>query len=121
MTARLKVDENLPDEIADLLLRNGYDAVTVADQGWRGMADSGLWQGIQAEDRWLITADKEFADLRRYPPGTHAGVILLRLAVEDRLEYLRLAQMVVDDVNLDEVSGAVIVANSRRVRVRRAP
>jgi predicted nuclease of predicted toxin-antitoxin system len=121
VAARFKIDENLPDDIADLLSALGLDAVTVADQGWRGMADSGIWQGIQAEDRWLVTADKAFADLRRYPPGTHAGVILLRLSEENRREYLRLAQMVVDDVNLDEVSGAVIVANGRSVRVRRAP
>jgi hypothetical protein len=41
--------------------------VTLADQGWRGMADGDLWQGIQDERRWLVTA-KEFAD----PPGTPA-------------------------------------------------
>jgi len=121
VVCRFKVDENLPDEIADLFGRYGHDAVTVADQGWRGMADRDLWQGIQDERRWLVTADKEFADLRNSPPGTHAGVILLRLAQANRHEYLRLAQRVVDDVNLDEVSGAVIVVNDRGIRVRRAP
>jgi hypothetical protein len=49
VAARVKIDENLPDDIADLLSALGLDAVTVADQGWRGMADSGIWQGIQAE------------------------------------------------------------------------
>jgi hypothetical protein len=28
--------------------------------------------------RWLITANKGFADLRQHPPGSHAGVILGR-------------------------------------------
>ena len=85
------------------------------------MAGRDLWRRIQEEGRWLVTADKELADTRYRPPGTHAGVILLRLGVENRREYLRLAQMVVDDVKLDEISGAVIVANGQSVRVRRAP
>src|SRR6202041_2207302 len=101
--------------IADLLTQYGYDAVTVADQGWRGMANSGLWQGIQAEGRWLVTADKEFADLRRFPPGTHAGVILLRPAPENRREYARLAQELVDRFNLDEIAGSVVVITKRGI------
>jgi len=58
MTARLKVDEDLPREIAELLNTHGYDAVTVRDQGWTGSADDDLWQRIQKEGRWLVTADK---------------------------------------------------------------
>ncbi len=33
---------------------------------------------VQAEGRFLVTADKGFADIRLYPPGTHGGVLLLR-------------------------------------------
>ena len=56
MSARLKVDENLPSEIAELMNRHGCDALTVADQGWRGMADDELWGRFQAEGRWLAKA-----------------------------------------------------------------
>jgi len=121
VAVKLKIDENLPDEIADLFARRGYDAVTVADQGWRGMADPELWQGIQDEGRWLVTADKELADRRHRPPGSHAGIILLRLWPENRREYLALAQRAIDDVNLDDAAGAVIVVTDRGLRIRRAP
>jgi len=118
--ARLKVDEDLPRALAEMLNVHGHDALTVRDQGWRGFADDELWQGIQAEQRWLVTADKEFADLRLYPPGTHAGVILLRSAGESRRDYLRLAEMALERVKLDEIGGAVVVVTQRGVRVRRA-
>jgi predicted nuclease of predicted toxin-antitoxin system len=121
VVARFKIDENLPDEIAELLGQHGHDAVTVADQGWEGLADSELWRGIQAEGRWLVTADKEFADLRRFPPGTHAGVILLRLVRQNRHDYSLLMETLLGHVELDELVGAVIVVNDRGVRVRRAP
>jgi predicted nuclease of predicted toxin-antitoxin system len=115
------VDENLPDEIAELLNDRGHDAVTVADQGWEGLADGELWRRIQAEGRWIVTADKEFADLRHRSAGTHAGVILMRADQEGLDQYLLLARMVVDSVNLEEITGAVIVVTTRGVRVRRAP
>ncbi len=65
MVVRLKVDENLPSEIAELLNGHGCDALMVSDQGWQGMVDDELWGRVQAEGRWLVTADKQFADLRR--------------------------------------------------------
>jgi predicted nuclease of predicted toxin-antitoxin system len=119
VAARLKVDEDLPPAIADLLTAHGYDAVTVGDQGWQGMPEDELWRRIQVEGRWLVTADKEFADLRRYPAGSHAGVVLLRSREESRRSYLEIAATAIDRVKLDEVPGSVIIATSRRVRVRR--
>ncbi len=121
MPARLKVDENLPREIAQLMQAHGHDAVTVLDQGWRGLPDDELWDRIQAERRWLVTADKEFANLRMYPPGTHVGVILLRSAAEGLDDYLDLADMALARVKFDDVPGAVVVVTRRGVRIRRAP
>ena len=120
MAVRLKVDENLPGDVADALVSHGYDAVTVGDQGWQGLNDDELWPRIQSEGRWLVTADKEFADLRRYPPGTHVGIILLRLSEESREDYSQLAESVVQRVKLDDIAGAVVVVNQRGVRIRRA-
>lgn len=118
---RVKVDEDLPRQIADMLRTQGHQAVSVLDQGWRGLADDVLWPRIQAEGRWLITADKGFADLRRHPPGTHAGVILLRPEVESRGAYAELAEAAFARLDLDHLAGAVIVVTNRGVRIRRVP
>ena len=120
MTARLKIDEDLPRQIAELAAARGYDAATVVGQGWQGVSDDDLWTRIQHEGRWLVTADKGFADLRQQPPGSHAGVILLRAAEESRRAYLELAALALDRLELDDLVGAVVVVTYRGVRVRRA-
>ncbi len=74
----VKLDGDLPGPAAQMLRQRGYDVVTVADQGMGGYKDALLWQAVQAEQRFLMTADKGFADIRLYAPGTHAGVLLLR-------------------------------------------
>ena len=120
MIAQVKIDEDLPRQIADLVAARGYDAATVMGQGWQGVSDDELWPRVQDEGRWLITADKGFADLRLHPAGSHAGVILLRAPEESRRAYLELAAIAVDRLKLDELAGAVVVVTYRGVRIRRA-
>ena len=104
MSLQVKVDEDLPRQIADLLIASGHDAATVVEQGWQGLSDQALWPRVQHEGRWLMTADKGFADLRQHPPGSHAGVILLRAREESRRAYLELAASVLDWSKLDDMA-----------------
>jgi predicted nuclease of predicted toxin-antitoxin system len=119
--AQVKIDEDLLRQIADLVAARGYDAATVMGQGWQGVSDEELWPRVQNEGRWLITADKGFADLRLHPAGSHAGVILLRAPEESRRAYLEFAAIALDRLKLDELGGAVVVVTYRGVRIRRAP
>ena len=121
MIAHVKIDEDLPRQIADLVAARGYDAASVMGQGWNGASDDQLWPRVQNEGRWLITADKGFADLRLHPAGSHAGVILLRAPEESRRAYLELAGIALNRLKLDDIAGAVVVVTHRGVRIRRAP
>ncbi len=38
----------------------------------------------QTEERFLITQDLDFSDMRRYGPGTHAGLLLVRIGQPGR-------------------------------------
>jgi predicted nuclease of predicted toxin-antitoxin system len=118
---RVKVDEDLPRQIAEELKARGHDAATVQEQGWQGTPNDVLWQRVQDERRFLMTADKGVADLRRQVPGTHAGVILLRSQEESRRAYVELAAMAIERLKLDDIAGAIVVVTSRGIRIRRAP
>jgi hypothetical protein len=78
MAFAIKVDEDLPRAALQLLREYRYDVVSVIDQQMGGWKDPLLWKTIQEENLFLITADKGFADIRKYPPGKHAGILLLR-------------------------------------------
>ncbi|HXH12679.1 MAG TPA: DUF5615 family PIN-like protein [Alphaproteobacteria bacterium] len=119
MSVRVKVDEDLPRQIADLFVAQGHDAVTVVMQGWQGFPDEELWPRVQQENRWLVTADKGFADLRTYPPGSHAGVLLFRLDEESRRGYLELAEFALQRLDLETLAGAVVVVTRRGIRIRK--
>jgi len=118
---RVKVDEDLPSGAVELLLQHGHSAVSVVDQGMGGVDDSVLWQAVQGEQRFLVTADKGFGDLHFYPPGTHAGVLVLRPDQDGIRPLLALLERVLASYPLTELTGTVAVATPRAIRIRRKP
>jgi hypothetical protein len=68
----------------------------------------------------FFTADKGFANAREHPPGLHAGVVLFRLPRESRSGYIRLAEFLLAQLQLDEVAGAIVVVSPEAIRVLRA-
>jgi predicted nuclease of predicted toxin-antitoxin system len=72
---KVKIDENLPDRVAASLAALGHDADTVVGEGLGGAKDEDLWPQVQEAARFLITKDLGFSDERRYPSGSHEGIL----------------------------------------------
>jgi hypothetical protein len=84
-----------------------------------GSGREALWLRVQQEERWLVTADKGFAELRVYLPGGHAGILLFRLDEESRRGYLELTQTALDHLSFEELTGSIIVVTRRGIRIRK--
>lgn len=54
-----------------------------------GRPDAEVWRVTQREERFRITQDLEFSDVRKFPPGTHHGILLLRLHTPNRENLIR--------------------------------
>ena len=117
---RIKVEEDLPAEVAELLRAQGYDVATVVEQGMGGWKDPALWRVVQEEGRFLVTADKGFGDVRHYPPGKHAGVLLLRPGEDGIRPLIELMQEVLAHYRLETLRGLLTVATPRSIRIRRS-
>jgi predicted nuclease of predicted toxin-antitoxin system len=116
---RVKVDEDLPRLAVKILRDRGYEAASVAEQNMQGWKDPALWRAVQAEGRILVTADKGFADIRVYPPGTHAGVLLLRPDQDGIRPVVELLERFLAVYDLETVAGAITVVTARSIRLRR--
>ena len=119
MPVSIKVDEDLSPAVAQVFGRVGHDASTVPGQRWSGCQDDVLLARVRAEGRWLVTADRGFADVRRYPPGSHAGILVFQTAIESRRRYLALAEAAAQTLDLEQLSGCLVVVTPSRVRIRR--
>ena len=116
---KIKIDEDLPNKAIEALIERGYPAAGVYEQDMSGWKDHQLWQAIQDEGRYLITAGKGFADIRHYPPGMHGGVMLLRPDQDGLNPVLQLLDAVLAQYDLNSLVGTITVVTPRGVRVRR--
>lgn len=119
MPLKVIVDEDLPRRAVQFLREHGHDAASVIELGMGGWKDPQVWVAVQKDERFLVTADKGFGDIRVYPPGTHRGILLLRPDEDGIRPVLELLQKVLDSYNLDELVGAITVATPRGIRLRR--
>jgi predicted nuclease of predicted toxin-antitoxin system len=117
---RVKVDEDLPKAAVEKLREGGYEATSVVEQGLGGLKDPALWQAVQDEQRFLVTADKGFADIRFYAPGTHTGVLLLRPDQDGIRPIVELLEQLLASYDLQALAGTVAIVTPRGIRIRRA-
>jgi predicted nuclease of predicted toxin-antitoxin system len=76
---RVKLDENLPESLVTFLATLNHDVDNVRLEGLAGRADPDVWLAAQSTARLLVTQDLDFSDMRKFAPGTHHGLLLLRL------------------------------------------
>jgi predicted nuclease of predicted toxin-antitoxin system len=117
----VKLDENLSQAHVDFLNGAGYSAERVTDEGLSGADDPVVWQRAVSEGRFFITLDLDFADVRRFPPGSHPGVLLLRPRSRSRNAVLEILERVVQEQPLNTLMGCFVVADMNQTRIRRPP
>ena len=115
---RFKLDENLHPDASVVLRRAGHDVETVWDERLQGAADSRLADVLKLERRVLVTFDIGFADIRAYPPGDFAGLIVLRLQRQDRRSVVRVFTRLLRSLEERPPTGQLWIVDERRVRVR---
>ena len=115
---RFKLDENIPLELQRLFQEAGHDAVTVLDKGMLGASDSDIASVCLAEDRILVTQDKDFADIKTYPPMEYPGFVVLRLAKQGREELLSVGARVMGTLTETFSRGQLWVVENSRIRIR---
>lgn len=115
---RFKIDENLPVEVAELLVAETHDAVTVIAQELMGIRDSQLAEVCQAEDRILVTLDVGFADIRTYPPQTLPGVIVLRLGNLEKNHVLNTVRRIIPLMGQEPLAQRLWIVEEAQIRIR---
>lgn len=116
---KVKLDENASRSLVDLLAAPGHDADTTTDEGLSGADDDTLFAAARSSGRLLVTLDRGFADLRRYPPGTHSGIVVLRPADQSVRAVNALVRRMLAERDLDALAGAITIVEPGRVRIRR--
>lgn len=117
---KLKLDENLPEGLVAELSALGHDVDSVRLEGMAGKDDPAVWQAAQESGRFLITQDLDFSDVRRFAPGTHHGLLLVRLHNPGRKGLMTRLTELFRTGEVESWSRCFVVLTEHKLRVVRA-
>ena len=116
---RIKLDENLPTRLVLVLTTLGHDVDTVPSERIAGKNDDVVWLAAQSGQRFLVTQDLDFSDIRRYAPGTHHGLLLVRLPQPGRMALFERISTLFEVEDVESWGGCLVTATPHKVRIRR--
>ncbi|MDB6056169.1 MAG: uncharacterized protein JWO95_13 [Verrucomicrobiales bacterium] len=114
----VQTDENLPIEATKLLRASGHDAHSVHDEHLSGAADPSIAQICQKEHRILVTLDLDFSDIREYPPSAYSGMIVVRLARQDKDAVIAMIPRILELLQTEPILHRLWIIDEGRTRIR---
>ena len=116
---KVKLDENLPVRLVAILGELGHEVDTVPSEKLAGKPDLDVWSAVRTARRFFITQDLDFSDIRQFAPGSHPGILVVRLrqpganALSDRIPAA------LKEHPLDSLAGCFAVLSDRKLPIRR--
>lgn len=111
---RFIVDECTGTAVANWLTSQGHDVFSVFEQA-RGIKDEEVIQIAFAEQRILITNDKDFGDKVFREQWSHYGVVLMRLDNERAANKVHVLRQLLA-IYADRLANHFVVVTESRVR-----
>ncbi|HWB66829.1 MAG TPA: DUF5615 family PIN-like protein [Mycobacteriales bacterium] len=116
---KVKLDENIPVSAASALAAQGHDVDTVHGEGLAGCDDAAVLRAATSAGRLLVTLDRGLGDIRRYPPGSHAGIVVVRVTDQSAAAVYDAVDRLARHPDLVALSGTVTILQDGLLRVRR--
>ena len=90
MVLKFLTDENVSSSLIKAVRDEGYNIKDIKEEGLFGISDKEVLALAFKENRAVITHDKDFANLLKYPSVKHKGVILLRFKNQSPINAINL-------------------------------
>lgn len=117
---RFLVDANVPLSFAPRIRALGHEVMDVREIAMGSADDSVIARHARENAFCLITRDKDFGDIRNYPPGDYGGIIVLDLPDDfGTTEVLRILEVFLSHKEwLERLPGRLAIIEPSRVRFR---
>ena len=115
---KIKLDENIPASISEVLTDLGHDVDTVPREGLAGADDDRVWDAVLQGQRFFVTQDLDFSDVRKFAPGTHPGLLILRFRNPGNRSMADRLIAIFSSENVGSWGRCFVVATEHKIRIR---
>ncbi|MCZ7564990.1 MAG: DUF5615 family PIN-like protein [Burkholderiales bacterium] len=116
---KVKLDEIMPARLVALLEALCHEVDTVPAEKLTGKPDPDVWAAVRGAGRFFITQDLDFSDVRQFAPGSHPGILVVRLRAPGANALIERVTWAANEHPLDALAGCFAVLSDRKLRVKR--
>jgi len=103
------------------LREQGHDATHLREENLQRMSDADVFRKAATEGRILLTFDLDFGEIVALSSEKNASVVLFRLHNTRTPHVIERLKSALQETSQSLESGAIVVVEERRLRVRRLP
>jgi predicted nuclease of predicted toxin-antitoxin system len=115
---KLFANENLYEPIIRYLRKSGHDVLSVRE-GLSGISDDEVYKRACKENLVIITMDKDFSRLLRFPPEKCAGIIVVKIYKRTVEKTLELFKKYYAGLSAKDINNNLVVMNADGIRIHR--
>lgn len=114
------IDEDLPRLFKPSLEAQNWTVFDIRDTRLRGSSDESVFKFAQRREAVIFSADLGFANIQRFPIGSHYGIVVLRFPNE--LSTQSLVEAVLKALNKltdNDIQGNLLIIEPGKLRIRK--
>ncbi len=116
---KILADENIYEPIIGYLRNLDHDIVSIRDSGLSGIPDDEVYKRACAEQRIIITMDKDFSRTSRFPPDRCGGIVIVKLYKVTVEEALKLFKNYFAALKESDITRNLVIITQGGARIRR--
>ena len=114
---KVKLDENLGEQGAELFQAAGFDVSTVRAEGLCSSPDQDLIKACRIEKRCLITLDLDFGNPLIFKPSKYSGIAVLRLPPKaSDSDLWEACRTLINGLRQESIAGKLWIIQRGRIR-----
>jgi len=110
----------MPRSTVTILKERGYEVKDIRDYDLRGAEDKEIYEFAQREEAVILTSDRGFGNILRFPLGTHFGIVVANFPNEMLTQEINKHLLErLKDLSEDDFKGNLIIIEPQKIRIKR--
>lgn len=116
---KMFANENLFEPIIDFVRSLGHDVLSIRDSGLSGISDDEVYRIACRERRTIITMDKDFSRIFRFPPEKCGGIIVVKIYKRTVDETLLIFKKFYKSLQKKDIFKNLVIITPEGTRIRK--
>jgi predicted nuclease of predicted toxin-antitoxin system len=114
---RILADECVYQITVDVIRSWGFSVITAQEAGLAGYKNGDVLAYAQNNTLIFLTRDKDFTDVRIYPPSDFNGIIVIKISPSNQHDVHQILHQVLSAKSLNELRAKLVVVDRKKYRV----